>query len=128
MTLADNFISLKDGKIIEAGSSATILQGGCYNGKLGLSLPSAGNMIKMTQDAEHPGLSREVSRDPAYITEENGTLATDVRRKNGDISFYKYYLMNAGYRAVGLYVFSVIIWIFCTEFSSESSLLHHLGV
>lgn len=44
----------------------------------------------------------------------------DVRRKNGDLSVYSYYLSSAGFVSVGLYALTMALWIFCTEFSSES--------
>jgi len=51
-------------------------------------------------------------------------VATDVRRKNGQISVYKYYLASAGYIAVVGYVFFVVLWVFCLEFSSESAICY----
>lgn len=45
---------------------------------------------------------------------------TDVRRKNGDLSVYSYYLSSAGFVSVSLYALTMALWIFCTEFSSES--------
>lgn len=45
----------------------------------------------------------------------------DTRRKNGELSVYTYYLVSSGHAAVTLYAVSMVLWIFCTEFSSRYS-------
>ncbi|TDZ53945.1 ABC transporter gloK [Colletotrichum trifolii] len=43
---------------------------------------------------------------------------TDKRRKNGEKAVYKYYLENAGWNVVFLYVGGVVMWLFLAEFST----------
>jgi hypothetical protein len=44
---------------------------------------------------------------------------TDIRRKNGELSVYTYYLSSSGYTTVTLYAILVSLWVFCTEFPSK---------
>lgn len=123
MLLADMIIALENGKIIENANTMTLLQRNGYVSKLGLKPSSTEDIVKETTDAKDPQLSHEASQKSADIAEEIDDIPTDIRRKNGDMSVYKYYLKNAGTLAVGIYVISLIIWTFCTEFSSKSAAL-----
>lgn len=119
--LRNTIIALQDGKIIEKGSPAMLFQSNGYVSKLGISLPSSEDIVEET--------AHELSPEPAYksadMAKETDKTLTDIRRKNADMSVYKYYLANAGYTAVCLYVISVIVWVFCSEFSSKSTVLNH---
>jgi ATP-binding cassette subfamily C (CFTR/MRP) protein 1 len=116
MALADFIIVLEDGRIIETGKPSSLLINNGYVNKLGLSLPAHQKSVDILED---PQLSRETSNRTDNVAEDSDPSLTDIRRKNGEMSVYKYYLKNAGYLAIGMYVLSVIIWIFCTEFSSK---------
>ena len=121
MSLADTIITLQDGNITEIGSPSTLLKSSGYISKLGLSLDQSENEVALIPDIKDPVSAP--SGEESGLIDENEIIHTDLRRKNGDISVYKYYLTNAGSVAVGLYVVSVVIWIFCTEFSSKFNLL-----
>lgn len=122
MSFADMIIVLGDGKIVETGSPAALLQSSeGYIGKLQLKLPSLDNAGASDPDNIIHELSRDTSNKNEFINtaEETTNILTDVRRKNGDVSVYKYYLDNAGYISVTLYALALVTWIFCTEFSSK---------
>ncbi|KAK0615177.1 ABC transporter [Bombardia bombarda] len=124
MSLADTIIALKDGEILEIGSPAALLDSSDgYVGKLGLSLSSSGDgILDQKSDAQHSEASQTVEilnqGDSSVIEDTEGPLLTDMRRKNGDLSVYKYYAETAGYLVVSLYVASIIVLVFCTEFSA----------
>ena len=121
MSLADMIIALEGGKIVESGSPAALLQSKGYIGRLKLELPSLDNIVELNMYDQDPELSRETSDKNEFTgtTKETAALLSDVRRKNGDISVYKYYLNSAGYISVGLFGLALITWIFFTEFSSK---------
>lgn len=117
MALADTIISLEDGRIIEVGSPATLSQGHGYVSRLGLVIATsdvATNSLDADDDARHAG------EQPVKQLSADQPIHTDIRRKNGEMSVYKYYLGSAGWKAVTLYTISVVMWIFFTEFSSRS--------
>ncbi|KAI0160936.1 ABC transporter [Hypoxylon sp. FL1284] len=121
MALADTILVIEDGVITETGSPTTLLRGEGYLGKLGISVQAESNVQSAndTPKAEPSDLSSEASRISADVAEEpSNKLLTDLRRKHGDFSVYKYYVVNAGYLVTSLYVGFMTLWIFCTEFSS----------
>ncbi|KAI1774955.1 ABC transporter [Hypoxylon cercidicola] len=119
MALADTIIVFEDGRIIETGSPATLLQGDGYISKLGITVQPESEIENVeTPEAENPELVREMTQVSAEMAEETNKSLTDLRRKHGDLTVYKYYVTNAGYLAVGLYVGLMTLWVFCTEFST----------
>ncbi|KAI1762970.1 ABC transporter [Hypoxylon sp. FL1150] len=119
MALADTIIVIEDGSIVETGSPETLLQSDGYVSKLGISAQPKTEIDNIespeTQNAEP---AREISQVSDDMAEEANTSLTDFRRKHGDLAVYKYYITSAGYRAVGLYVTFITLWMFCTEFST----------
>lgn len=118
MALADTIISLEDGRIGEIGSPATLSQSRGYISRLGLKLDSSdmtADSLDNDDDAQH------ADQQPAKQLPADQPTHTDIRRKNGEMSVYKYYLGSAGWKAVTLYAVSVVMWVFFTEFSSRST-------
>jgi len=119
MSLMDFIIAFDNGRIIETGKPATLIENDGYVNSLRLSLPSLDNEYDSISCLdEDPQRFHGEYRNSDSTSGESHSL-DDIRRKNGDMSVYKYYLSNAGYLVVGFYVLSVIIWVFCIEFSSE---------
>ena len=112
MALADTIVVLKDGRIVETGSPAVLAQSEGYLSGLG-PLPSDSDEIA---DIEP---TREVRNQSDGPSTEIDNSISDLWRKNGEMSVYSYYLTSAGYGAVALYALFMVMWIFCTEFSSE---------
>jgi ATP-binding cassette subfamily C (CFTR/MRP) protein 1 len=102
-----------------------LLRSNGYISRLGLQLSSSGDEVEEIPDDRDPELSLEASHKLDEVSEDTRHFLSDIRRKNGEMSVYKYYLKNAGYMAVGLYAFSVVVWVFSIEFSSKSSVLHY---
>lgn len=120
MALADTIIVIEDGSIVETGSPVTLLQGDGYVSKLGITVQSEPDIENVeTPKTENTGLVREMSRASTDMAEESNRSLTDLRRKHGDLTVYKYYIANAGYLAVGLYMGFISLWVFCMEFSSK---------
>ncbi|XXG98141.1 hypothetical protein Hte_004462 [Hypoxylon texense] len=116
MALTNTIIVIEDGSIMETGSPTTLLQGDGYVSKLGITIQSEPDIE--APKAENTGLVRETSRASTTITEETNRSLTDLRRKHGDLTVYKYYIASAGYLAVGMYAGFISLWVFCTEFST----------
>ena len=112
MALADTIVVLEDGRVVETGSPAVLAQGDGYLSGLG-PRPSESDEIA---DVEPTRDVRDQSDSPSTGVDNS---ISDLRRKNGEMSVYSYYLTSAGYGAVALYTFFMVMWIFCTEFSSE---------
>ncbi|KAF6834852.1 ABC transporter [Colletotrichum musicola] len=115
MALADTIISLEDGRIGEIGSPATLSQSGGYVHRLGLKLGPSDITTELPDtddDAQH------ADEQPAKQLPADQPTHTDIRRKNGEMSVYKYYLASAGWKAVTLYAVSCVMWVFFTEFST----------
>ena len=119
MAFADTIVVLEDGRIVENGSAAGILRNASHVNKLGLSVLPDGETTEIFQDTTRSDLAREEFQDSADILEDEDNRHTDLRRKNGDMSIYKYYLERSGWGAVGLYTVFITLWWFCTEFSRE---------
>lgn len=91
-----------------------------YVSGLGLSLSTDDTIT----DLEYPEI---IQQAPSVLDKAHGKteeLLTDVRRKNGDASVYKFYLASSGYSNVGLHLVFTITWIVCSEFSSKSACVY----
>lgn len=132
MKLVDTIIVLEDGRAVDIGSPSTMLQkNDGYIRKLGLliSEPSADELapeeIKTASKSNkhEPDLTIETSVEASTAADDAETIEnsalTDIRRKNGELSVYTYYLTSSGYIAVIFYILSMALWILCTEFSSK---------
>ncbi|KAK3319769.1 ABC transporter [Cercophora scortea] len=136
MTLVDEIVVLQDGRIVDIGSPRTLLQNdSAYLKKLGISITEAPDS-KKSQDEITAEQSFSDEKQAAKIAAEtsieeassdsatDNTEATEarllggMRRKNGELSVYKYYLHSSGYVPVLLYTLTMVLWIFCTEFST----------
>lgn len=133
MALADTIVVLEDGTITETGSPATLLKGDGYISRLGITTISDADADDDVKEHIEEGLEADVGN----VSRASGSMAVpqsprtskdidetdkaipDLRRKNGDFAVYKYYISNAGYAAVLLYTVFIILWMFCTEFSSK---------
>jgi len=131
MALADTIVVLEGGRVVDVGSLANLLQRERgYVKKLGLTVPQplsdqiAPGAIKsdsatnMTPELGWPDVPAEEIISGSVTEAANDSSLTDIRRKNGALSVYRYYLASSGYAAVTLYGIFVTLWIFCTEFSS----------
>ena len=117
-------IVLRQGRIAEITHPAAILQDEDTAGKLGVPINSYDVASKNPPDAEATEApSSGDSHESVEIEEDRATTEADGSRKKADFTVYKYYLANAGYAAILCYLVAVVAWIFCTEFSSKSSML-----
>jgi ATP-binding cassette subfamily C (CFTR/MRP) protein 1 len=114
MRHADFIVSIDEGKIQESGSYAALVQGNGYFSRL--KLPAEG-LSDITYNADTG--TQPVQSPPAPTSQASESRHTDIRRKNGERAVYMYYLEAANRKVVVLYIFSVILWVFCTEFSSK---------
>ncbi|KAB8258546.1 ABC transporter [Aspergillus pseudonomiae] len=130
MMLADRIIVLREGRVVESGSPSSLAQKDeGYVKELGLCVTSPWDKESIDRDnaltakevSPTAGLtsasSREGDMHSALIVDPTSSPPTDLRRKNGDLSIYRYYLTSSGYVAVGLYALFMVLWIFFTEFS-----------
>lgn len=121
MGLADKLVALDDGKIVEIGRPEVLLSNGGYVAKLGLELADEDEVepepkieaMRIESVVTEPRLSTD-------LTEEANSAAADARRKNGDLSVYKYYVSSSGKLLVFSFIFGMAIWLFLTEFSSKA--------
>lgn len=116
-SLADNIVTIEDGRITEAGSPGDLSQTKGYASKVGLTLPTTENLEESIPIVDNSASQVVSYEDSASI---NDPPLPNLSRKNGQMSVYSYYLTNVGYGASILYILFLIIWIFCTEFSSKS--------
>ncbi|KAK3690284.1 ABC transporter [Podospora appendiculata] len=132
MTLADQIVVLDKGRVATVGSPTAVLQDNSGDiRKLALSISDSGSskegdIVDEITAAAGEGLragplpvgeSLDVDGASAPQVPEDNSL-TDTRRKNGELSVYKYYLASSGYVPVGLYALAIVLWVFCTEFST----------
>jgi hypothetical protein len=111
MALADIIIALHDGRIIGTGDPVTLLRSNGYVSRHGFSILKDQKTVEILEN-RNSRLSRATSNKSNDIVEDTNPSLTDIRRKNGELSVYKYYFKNAGSLAVGMYVLSITIWIF----------------
>ena len=105
---------------MEEGSLQSLLKRNGYISNLGLK-GSDSNDTKGIADTPIPRLVHK-ELDLPEMGEELDEPSTDLRRKQGGLSVYKYYLTSSGFSAVGSFLFFVALWVVCTEFSSELAL------
>lgn len=118
---ADNIIVVEEGRISEMGSLASLLRNGGYVSSLELELKGLTGSTVAVEQYEHAESSEDST--PALLPDASPEVnemnkLQNARRKEGDLSVYKYYLSGAGYFLVGLHVLTMIVWIFGTEFST----------
>ena len=120
MSLANTIVALEDGKIAQTGSPEALLANEGYVAKLGLVLRDE----ELSEEhAENTGISRvESTLAESFITApatpDDTNDIPDVRRKSGDWSVYGYYFSSSGRWVVAMFLISMAVWIFCTEFAS----------
>lgn len=121
MSFADTIVALEDGRIAQIGSPHALLAYEGYVAKLGLALRDEDLIKEHAEDTEISRIESTVVESfismPRTTDEANNT--PDARRKNGDWSVYSYYLTSSGYTIVIVFLISMAIWIFCTEFASK---------
>ncbi|OGM47940.1 hypothetical protein ABOM_002790 [Aspergillus bombycis] len=130
MMLADKIIVLKEGRVVDAGKPSSLAQkdkgyvkelGLCMTGSWDKMPIETDNALTAKEVSPTAGLTSAISREgdmnAALIEDPTSNAPTDLRRKNGDLSVYGYYLTSSGYAAVGLYTLFMVLWIFFIEFS-----------
>lgn len=120
MSLADTIIALEDGRIAQIGSPEALLANKGYVAKLGFVLRDE---KRSGEHAENTGISRVESTVaesfiPASAMPDDANGISDTRRKSGDWSVYGYYFSSSRRWVVAMFLISMGIWIFCTEFAS----------
>jgi hypothetical protein len=74
-----------------------------------------------SQSESEPLVNRKETLPAARVSiGDNTDYTSDIMRKSGDPLVYKYYFASAGWLQVSWFVISLVVWIFCTEFPSES--------
>lgn len=117
MALADFVISLDNGRIREVGSPTAVAQSHGF-----LNSPGFNSQSEGAEDSQKPAdldSPEEQKAVPINDVDQEDQRHADLRRKNGEKAVYKYYLKNAGLRAVVLYLCSLVLWTFLSEFPSE---------
>jgi len=121
MSFADTIVALKDGRIAQIGSPQALLAYEGYVAKLGLALRDEDLIKEHAEDTEISRIESTVAESfisvPRTTNEANNT--PDARRKNGDWSVYSYYFASSGYTIIIIFLISMAVWIFCTEFASR---------
>jgi ATP-binding cassette subfamily C (CFTR/MRP) protein 1 len=121
MSFADTIVALNDGRIAQIGSPQALL---AYEGsvaKLGIALGDEGLIREHVEDTEISRIESTVAESfhlVPYVTDE-ANITRDATRKNGDWSVYSYYFSSSGYTIIIVFLVSMAIWIFCTEFASK---------
>jgi ATP-binding cassette subfamily C (CFTR/MRP) protein 1 len=123
VTFADQVIVLDNGQITESGSPSEVLQRHPTIDSLGLTSIEPGTTGDISGTV-YPPDDLVISSDD--VSEPN-EAHVDSRRKNGDISVYKYYLASSGYKTICAYTATMIVWMFCTEFPCKSANHPRLG-
>jgi len=120
MRLADTIVALEDGRIAQTGSPEVLLANEGYVAKLGLVLQGEESS---EEHAENTGISGVESTVPEALVSapakpDDTNDIPDTKRKSGDWSVYGYYFSSSGRWVVAIFLFSMAVWIFCTEFAS----------
>ena len=68
--------------------------------------------------ARIPPKDMDTSHDINQATKQS---FTDTRRKNGELSVYRYYMESSGYTSVSFYMGFIALWILLTEFPSKDN-------
>jgi ATP-binding cassette subfamily C (CFTR/MRP) protein 1 len=127
LSFADTIIALEDGRIIETGAPHSYLARRGSVAKPGLNSQEEDFDLEdaHSDDTTIPrGANLVVESLPSTPQNEDGhSQALDAKRKQGDWSVYSYYLSSSGYAIVILFLASMAIWVFCTEFASSFKLL-----
>jgi ATP-binding cassette, subfamily C (CFTR/MRP), member 1 len=122
--LADRVIAVTGGTIAGIAHPTAIMQDEDISDRLGVPLNShRGTSENFSDAAVVETFSRGDSQGTSIIGEDDTAAKADESRKKAEFTIYKYYLENSGYAAVLCYVAAVVVWIFCTEFSSKSTTL-----
>ena len=101
---------------MEVGKLSEIVQGQTCITMLGLT--PATTVVE--QASSKYGLTHETPGNTQGLpVEQVQEPSSDSRRKNGDVSIYKYYITSSGYGIVMANILSMFVWIACTEFSSQ---------
>ncbi|KAJ5580032.1 uncharacterized protein N7459_006017 [Penicillium hispanicum] len=114
---ADSVVILQNGEIIKTSESARLPQERDGLANLGSRLLHDGEPTPEIPQAHE-------TNQPIRYTETDaeelpaGQSVDDLQRKKGDMRVYQFYLARSGYLLVALYVATVAIWVFCTEFST----------
>ncbi|KAI1080070.1 ABC transporter [Whalleya microplaca] len=120
MSFADIIVALENGRITEIGSPQAPLSHDGYVAKLGFTLQGE---EPIREHAEHTEISRiESTVAESFISVSRATdeamNVLDARRKNGDWSVYSYYFASSGYKIIFMFLISMAVWVFCTEFAT----------
>lgn len=121
MSFAGTVVALEDGRITQIGSPQALLAYEGYVAKLGLALRDEELIKEHAEDTEISRIENPVAESiisvPRTADEANNT--PDARRKNGDWSVYTYYFASSSYTIIIIFLISMAVWIFCTEFASR---------
>jgi hypothetical protein len=133
MKLVDNIIVLEEGKVVNTTTPVDLLRDdNSYSRVFGRSVSESSENESLKEDGMGTSVHTRhgqmidletLVQDTADLDDtdhpETNTSSTDIRRKNSDLSVYKYYVASSGYTSVTLYMLFVSLWVFFTEFSSK---------
>lgn len=121
MVLADILIVLKGEKIDAIGSPEALRSEGYLvqhereHSQDGDVKETKHGHIESLPDQETAPLEQDVE---SSCESEDEAKEDDPRRKQGDISVYKYYLSSSGYFTTLMFIVFTMASVFCTEFPS----------
>lgn len=116
MSSADTIVALENGKIAQIGTPQELLAYESYVANLDLDFRDEESIKKSDEDAR---IERTVAESCISSTVDEVNNTPDIRRKNGDWSVYSYYFASSSYTIVIMFLLSMAVWIFCTEFASR---------
>jgi len=121
MSFADTIVALEDGRIAEVGSPQALLAREGYVAKLGFALRDEELIRAHTEDTAISRVESNVAESFMSVPRSTGEAnnALDARRKKGDWSVYSYYFASSGYPTITMFLLSMAVWVFCTEFGSR---------
>jgi ATP-binding cassette subfamily C (CFTR/MRP) protein 1 len=117
---------LKDGRIAQIGSPQALLAYEGYATKLGIALGDEDLIKEHVEDTEISRIESTVAESFHSVprTTDEANITPDTTRKNGDWSVYSYYFSSSGYTIIIVFLVSMAVWIFCTEFASRCTKSH----
>jgi ATP-binding cassette subfamily C (CFTR/MRP) protein 1 len=115
MSFADTIVALEDGAIAQTGSPEVLLANEGYVSQLGLALRDEHTRNTRVSQVETTSIEASTSTP---TTPDDIDEILDTRRKSGDWSVYRYYFSSSGHWVLAMFLITMALWIFCTEFSS----------
>lgn len=126
---ADRIIALNKGVVVNDGPYQKII---AETPEIAAKSMILSNEQSIPSEDKHSEIEADSSKKQATKTsikspEEALVIKKqDLLRRDGTWSVYKYYVKSAGYKTTGLFVFSVLVTGFFSNFASKFDLFHFI--